>query len=82
MLTESFGPFVGNLFLLTAIASGPVSLVSALLGTRPIWVLGATLLLGLFARQFISERIAGRDLVLKSVATITVVTGIVIISVG
>ena len=82
MLSESFGPFVGNLLLLTAIASGPVSLVSALLGTRPIWVLGATLLLGLFARQFISERIAGRDLLLKTVATGAVVAGIVIISVG
>lgn len=82
MLSESIGPFIGNLLLLTAIASGPVSLVSALLGTRPIWVLGATILLGLFARRFISERITGRDLVVKTVATGAVVAGVVIISVG
>ena len=81
-LSESIGPFTGNLLLLTAIANGPVSLVSALLGTRPVWVLGATLLLGLFAKQFISESISGRDLALKTAATGAVVTGIVIISVG
>lgn len=82
VLSESIGPFLGNVFLLMAIAVGPVSLVSALFGTRPIWVLGVTLLLGLFARQFISERIEGRDLALKAVATSAVVAGIVIISVG
>ncbi len=82
LLTETLGPFIGNLLLLMAVAAGPVSLVSALFGTRPIWVLVATLLLGLYARQFISERISGRDLVLKSGATGAVVAGVVIISVG
>lgn len=82
LLSEGVGPFTGNLFLLTAIAVGPVSLVSALFGTRPIWVLGATLLLGLFAREFIMERITGKDLALKLVATSAVVAGIVIISVS
>jgi transporter family protein len=82
VLTESIGPFIGNLLLLSAIASGPVSLVSALLGTRPVWVLGLTLLLGIFAKQFISESIRGRELLLKLVATLAVVAGIVIISVG
>ena len=82
LLTESVGPFTGNLLLLSAIAIGPISLVSALLGTRPIWVLAGTLLLGLTAKHFISERITGRDLVLKTVATSAVVAGIVIISVG
>ena len=82
MLTESVGPFTGNLLLLSAIAVGPISLVSALLGTRPIWVLAGTLLLGLTAKHFISERITGKDLVLKTVATSAVVAGIVIISVG
>jgi drug/metabolite transporter (DMT)-like permease len=82
LLTESVGPFTGNLLLLSAIAVGPISLVSALLGTRPIWVLAGTLLLGFTARHFISERITGTDLVLKTVATSAVVAGIVIISVG
>ena len=82
VLSEGIGPFTGNLLLLMAIAAGPVSLVSALFGTRPIWVLGATLLLGLFAREFIMERITGKDLALKLVATSAVVAGIVIISVG
>ncbi len=81
-ISEAIGPFLGNLFLLMAIAVGPVSLVSALFGTRPIWVLGATLLLGLFAKQFISERIAGRDLALKAAATSAVVAGVIIISVA
>ena len=82
MLTESVGPFTGNLLLLSAIAVGPISLVSALLGTRPIWVLAGTLLLGFTAKHFISERITGKGLVLKTVATSAVVAGIVIISVG
>jgi drug/metabolite transporter (DMT)-like permease len=82
ILTESVGPFTGNLLLLSAIAVGPISLVSALLGTRPIWVLAGTLLLGFTAKHFISEHITGRDLVLKTVATSAVVAGIVIIAVG
>ncbi len=82
VLSEGVGPFTGNLFLLMAIAVGPVSLVSALFGTRPIWVLFITLLLGLFAKQFILESITGRDLVLKLVATSAVVAGIVIISIS
>ncbi len=82
LLTETIGPFTGNLLLLSAIAIGPISLVSALLGTRPIWVLAGTLLLGITAKHFISERITGSDLLLKTVATSAVVAGIVIISVG
>ena len=63
-----------------AIAAGPISLVSALFGTRPIWVLLSTLLLGLFARQYVTERLVGQDLVVKLVATTAVVAGVVLIS--
>jgi hypothetical protein len=68
--------------LLIAIANGPVSLVSALLGTRPIFVLAGTLLLGLVAKEFLSERMTRHDLAVKSAATAAVVVGIVVISVG
>lgn len=81
-ITEGIGPFVGNVFLLMAIASGPVSLVSALLGTRPVFVLLGTLLLGWMAKDFISERFTRQDLIIKSGATCAVVAGIVIISLG
>ena len=81
-LSETVGPFTGNLFLLAALAAGPVSLVSALIGTRPIWVLGATLILGIFARQFISESLAGRELLLKAAATAAVVGGIALIAIS
>lgn len=81
-MTEGVGPFTGNIFLLIAIANGPVSLVSALLGTRPIFVLAGTLLLGWLARDFISERMTRQDLAVKSAATVAVVAGIVVISVG
>ena len=81
-LTEGIGPFIGNLFLLVAIANGPVSLVSALLGTRPVFVLAGALLLGLVAKDFFSERMTREDLLVKSAATAAVVAGVVLISVA
>lgn len=80
-LTEGAGPFAGNLFLLIAIENGPVSLVSALLGARPIFVLAGTLALGAVARDLLGERITRSDVTLKVAATAAVVAGIVIISV-
>lgn len=82
VVTESVGPFAGNILLLVAIDKGPVSLVSALLGTRPVFVLAGTLLLGWIAKDFISERLTRQDLVVKTAATCAVVAGIVVISVG
>ncbi len=78
--SEAVGPFLGNMFLLMAIAIGPVSLVSALFGTRPIWVLLMTVLLGLVARQLVTEQLSGRDLAIKAIATGAVVSGVVLIA--
>jgi len=82
LLTDSLGPRTGNFLLLMAIANGPVALVSALLGSRPVFVLAGALFLGLFAKGFINERFTKADLLIKGAATASVVTGVVIISVS
>jgi drug/metabolite transporter (DMT)-like permease len=80
LLTEGIGPFVGNALLLLALANGPVSLVSALLGTRPIFVLLLTLLLAPFARRVLAEKLSRADILTKAGASIAVVGGVAIIS--
>ena len=82
LLTEGAGPFTGNLLLLLAIENGPVSLVSALLGTRPVFVLAGTLALGVVAKEFLNERLTRADLLVKTASTAAVVAGVVVISVG
>jgi drug/metabolite transporter (DMT)-like permease len=80
LATEGAGPFAGNLFLLLAIQNGPVSLVSALLGTRPIFVLAGTLLLALAVKGALDDKLARSDIVVKSASTAAIVAGIFIIS--
>lgn len=80
--TETAAPFVGNLLLLTAIANGPVSLVSALLGSRPIFVLLLTLLLGLIAKGVMDDRMTRGDVAVKAASTGAVVGGVALIALG
>lgn len=77
---ETIGPLFGNLLLLTAIANGPVSLVSALLGIRPVFVLGLTLLLGVFAKGLLDERLSRDEVAIKAIATTAVVAGVALIA--
>ncbi|MBI4307034.1 MAG: DMT family transporter [Chloroflexi bacterium] len=80
VLTETVGPFIGNVLLLTAIANGPVSLVSALLGTRPLFVFAGALVMGLVARHVLAESMTGRDLAMKASSAALVVGGVFLIA--
>ncbi|MDG0866512.1 EamA family transporter [Candidatus Lucifugimonas marina] len=80
LITEGIGPIFGNGFLLLALANGPVSLVSALLGTRPIFILLITLAFAPIAKRALNEQFSRSDVVTKVVSTVAVVTGVVIIS--
>lgn len=80
LCTETVAPFVGNFLLLTAIAGGPVSLVSALLGTRPVFVLGLTLLLGFAAKGLLDDRLGREEMVIKAASTAAVVGGVALIA--
>ncbi len=79
---ETIGPLFGNLMLLTAIANGPVSLVSALIGTRPVFVLAGTVLLGLTAKGLLSDRMGKSDVLVKGLSTCAVIGGIALIAYG
>jgi len=80
LATEAIGPFAGNLLLLVAIANGPVSLVSALLGTRPLFVLGLILAIGFFARNVLAEGMTRGDIAIKAASAGLVVGGIFLIA--
>jgi uncharacterized membrane protein len=80
LCTETVAPFAGNFLLLTAIANGPVSLVSALLGTRPVFVLGLTLLLGFAAKGLLEDRLGGEEVAIKAASTAAVVGGVALIA--
>jgi drug/metabolite transporter (DMT)-like permease len=80
LLTEGIGPIFGNAFLLLAIANGPVSLVSALLGTRPVFILIITLIFAPFAKRALAETFTRADIVTKTISTAAVVSGVIIIS--
>lgn len=80
VLTETAGPFIGNVLLLTAIANGPVSLVSALLGTRPLFVFALAMLFGLFARHVLAESMSRGDVAMKAASAGLVVGGIFLIA--
>lgn len=80
LLTEGVGPVFGNAFLLLALANGPVSLVSALLGTRPVFILLITLMFAPIAKRALSEQFTRSDIVTKTISTTAVVAGIAIIA--
>lgn len=80
LITEGVSPIFGNGFLLLALANGPVSLVSTLLGTRPIFILLITLAFAPIAKRALNEQFSRTDVITKVVSTVAVVTGVVIIS--
>ena len=77
---ETVAPLFGNLLLLTALANGPVSLVSALLGTRPVFVLGLTLVLGFASKGLLDDRLGRGEVLVKALSTIAVVGGVALIA--
>ncbi len=83
VLNDAVGPFAGNLLLLWAITAGPISLVSGVVASRPIFVLAGTIAIGLLAKRLLSdEEITRSDVALKATATAAVVAGVAIIAVA
>lgn len=80
LATETFAPLFGNLLLLTALANGPVSLVSAVLGTRPVFVFIGTVGAGIFVKGLLEDRMTRADVVLKGASAAAVVAGVFLIA--
>ena len=82
-LNDAVAPFVGNLLLLWAIAVGPISLVSGVVASRPVFVLAITISIGLLAKRLLpDEEMTRSDMALKAMATAAVVAGVAIIAVA
>jgi drug/metabolite transporter (DMT)-like permease len=80
LITETIAPLFGNLLLLTALANGPVSLVSAVLGTRPVFVFLGTLAAGVFVKGLLEDRLTRSDIFLKGASALAVVAGVFLIA--
>ena len=80
LVVEGIGPIFGNLFLLLALANGPVTLVSAVLGSRPVFILSITLIFAPLAKRALAEEFSRADVITKAASTAAVVGGVVIIS--
>ena len=82
VVNDGVGPFIGNLLLLWAIGLGPISLVSGVVASRPLFVLAMTIGIGLLASRLLpDEEMTRSDLALKAMATAAIVGGVVIIAV-
>ena len=82
VVNDGVGPFIGNLLLLWAIGIGPISLVSGVVASRPLFVLAMTIGIGLLASRLLpDEEMTRSDLALKAMATAAIVGGVVIIAV-
>ena len=79
-LIEGIFPLLGNLCVLYALANGPVSLVSPLLGTRPIFLIGIILILGPLSKKYLNEKLERSQVSIKVISIMLVVSGVVIIS--
>ncbi len=80
ILAEGAMPFAGHMLIVTAISRGPVSLVAALWGTRPIWVFLGSLVGSKVAPKLIMEEFTRQDLPLKLTSAVMVTIAIVLIS--
>jgi uncharacterized membrane protein len=70
----------GIILIFWAMANGPVSLVSTITGSRPIFVLVFALILSRFRSGFLLEGQSGKGtLALRLIATAMIVGGIAII---
>ena len=73
-------PFTGHLLITFAIGKGPIALVSALGGTRPIFVFSLSVAGAWLAPSLIYEKFTRPDVALKLVSATMVVAAVVIIS--
>ncbi len=82
VVAEMLLPLAGNVLLISAIARGPVSLVSALVGTRPIFVFATSTLGARFAPALVVEEAGPAELGLKLTSALLVVAAVVLIALG
>lgn len=80
IFAEGIMPFTGHLLITFAIGRGPIALVSALGGARPIFVFSLSALGAWLAPGLIYERFTRSDMALKLVSATMVVAAVVIIS--
>jgi len=78
VFNETLAP-IGIALSFWAIQKGPVSLVSAIIGSRPVFVAIFSLVLSLFAPNFLIKFASGKMLLLRLVAIAMIVSGIAII---
>jgi len=82
VLSEGILPFTGHILGITAISRGPVSLVSALMGTRPVCVFLGSLLGSRITPRFVHESFDRSELPLKFASAAMVAAAIVLIALG
>ncbi|MCH7983252.1 MAG: EamA family transporter [Chloroflexi bacterium] len=80
IISEGFMPFTGHLLITFAIGKGPIALVSALGGTRPIFVFSLSVAGAWLAPGLIYEKFTRPDVALKLASATMVVAAVVIIS--
>lgn len=80
IISEGVMPFTGHLLITYAIGKGPIALVSALGGARPIFVFSLSVLGAWLSPSLIYEKFTRPDMALKLVSASMVVAAVVIIS--
>ncbi len=80
LLDEAFY-FIGRIGMRFALTLAPVALVSVLLGVQPIFLLIYTILLTLFAPQFLKEDISLKTISTKLLLMIVILIGVYFISI-
>lgn len=80
VIAEGVMPFTGHLLITYAIGKGPIALVSALGGARPIFVFSLSVLGAWLSPSLIYEKFTRPDMALKLVSASMVVAAVVIIS--
>lgn len=80
IVAEGIMPFTGHLLIVTAISRGPVSLVAAVWGTRPVWVFLLSLTFSRVAPRLIYETFSRKELPLKFGASAMVAIAIGLIA--
>lgn len=73
---------VSNIAIIWALSLGPVSLVSALIASRSLFVVLYSTIAAMRFRGFLGEDISGGTVIIKVVATTLIVAGVIGITLG
>ena len=80
LFTEGALVFVALAFLLGAIYSGPVSLVSTVMATRPLFVFALGIILSIGVSNVLNEPLERKILVIKTLSIVMTVGGVVAVT--